>query len=207
MSVRVNLLPEATKQRGRASQQRLLAIGGIALLILVLAGLYLLQANRLSGLEADLADAENSLAVALSEQADLAPFADFEGRVNAVEGQLSAAFRDEVSLAAVLQDLAAVTPADTGLTDLNLVVQQADELEEVEQVGVLNLQGQVTSGLAPGVEHVLLNFERVGTFGQPFFDSSTVNEDGVADFSLEVALLPNARTDRYSDGLPQEFRR
>ena len=208
MSVRVNLLPEATKQQGRSNQQRLMALAGFAVLLVALGGAYLWQSSRLSNAEADLAAAQNSLAVARSEEADLAAFADIDRRVAEAEAQLSAAFAAEVSIAGVLQDIAAVTPTDTGLTNLNLVLEQPNpDAPPLPTVGSLNLTGQVTTGIAPGVERILLAFDKVGTFDEPFFNSTTVDEDGVATFSVDVGLLPSARTDRYTDGLPEEFRR
>ena len=208
MSVRVNLLPEATKQQGRSNQQRLIALAGFAALLLALGGAYLWQSNSLSNAEADLAAAENSLALAQSEEADLAPFADIDRRVAEAEAQLSAALAAEVSIAGILQDIAAVTPSDTGLTNMNLVLEQPNpDAPPQLTVGSLNLAGQVTTGIAPGVERILLAFDKVGTFDEPFFNSTTVDEDGVATFSVDVGLLPSARTDRYTDGLPEEFRR
>ena len=207
MTVRVNLLPEEITQRDRAMQQRLIAVAAGVFLLLVLGGALLFQLRQLSHAEDDLADAERQLAVARSEEAELRPFADIGQRVESAETQLTTALSTEVSLAGVLQDVAAVTPPDTGLTALNLTLAQPGGPATARSVGSLNLTGQVTSGIAPGVERVLLAYDKVGVFDEPFFNSTTVDPDGVATFSLDVGLLPIARTDRYSDGLPEELRR
>lgn len=207
MSVRVNLLPEATRTQDRANQQRIL-VGALALAFLaVLGGLFWWQSTRISNLESELAQAENRLAMAISEQGDLAVFADIDQRVAQAQGRLTSALSTEVSVAGILQDIAAVTPADTGLTAFNLTIVPPNDETPALTVGSVNLTGQVTSGIAPGVERILLDYGKVGSFDEPVFNSTTVDEDGVATFSLEVGLLPTARTDRYSDGLPEELRR
>lgn len=207
MSVRVNLLPEEITERNRATQQRLIAGAAALVLVLVLGGGLLWQMRQLSNAEDELAEAQRLLAVARAEEAELAPFADIGRRVDEAEGRLATALATEVSLAGVLQDVAAVTPPDTGLTTLNLTLAQPTAPGSVRSVGVVNLSGQVTSGIAPGVERVLLAYEKVGVFDVPFFNSTTVDPDGVATFSLDVSLLPSARTARYADGLPEELRR
>lgn len=207
MSVRVNLLPEATRTQGRANQQRVLVgVAGLAFLA-GLGGLFWWQSSRIADLEAELADAENRLAVAESEQDDLAVFADIEQRVAEAQERLISALSTEVSVAGILQDIAAVTPRDTGLSTLNITVVPPGDEQPSRTVGSVNLTGQVTSGIAPGVERILLDYGRVGSFDEPVLNSTTIDDEGVATFSLEVGLMPTARTERYAEGMAGELRR
>jgi hypothetical protein len=206
-SVRVNLLPEATKARDRASQQR-----GIAavLAVTLFAGLgvsYWTQVRSLAAAEEELVAAEQVLAARQAERADLATYADLDLRLQTAEQRLVTALGPEVSVASVLQDVAAVTPSNTGLLAMTMNLPRPVDATEPRTVGSVNVSGQVTSGLAPGVERVLLEYDKIGAFDEPYFNSSAVDEDGVALFNLDFGLLPNARTERYADGLPMELQR
>lgn len=206
-SVRVNLLPEATKARDRASQQRGIAA---ALAVTLLAGLgvsYWTQVRSLAAAEEELAAAEQVLAARQAERADLATYADLDLRLQTAEQRLETALGPEVSMASVLQDVAAVTPTNTGLLAMTMNLPRPVDSTEPRIVGSVNVSGQVTSGLAPGVERVLLEYDKIAAFDEPYFNSSAVDEDGVALFNLDFGLLPNARTERYADGLPMELQR
>jgi hypothetical protein len=209
MSVRVNLLPQETRARSRAAQHRAAAAGVGALVMVLLAGAYVAQGRQLAEAEARLADEETHLAMLTAERAELAVYADLDARLAESEERVRTAMVEEISVAGVLQDVAAVTPADTGLTGLNLTLDHpAEGATPVpgEPIGTLNLTGQTVAGHAPGVERILLQLDKVADFAEPFFNASTADEDEVATFSLDVGLLPTARTDRYEAGVPGELR-
>lgn len=206
MSVRVNLLPSATREKDKATQQRLVAAVAGVILLAVLGGAYLWGATQVSAAEDELAAAEAELAQIRSREADLAIFADIDRRVTTAEQRLATNLDGEVSIAGVLQDVALVTPEDTGLTALSVTVTRPTDAP-ARLVGSVNVTGQSLAGIAPGVERLLLSYDKVATFDEPLFNSSTVDQDEVANFSMDVGLLPLARTDRYVDGLPAEVRR
>ena len=207
MSVRVNLLPEATKARGRASQQRTALIGAFVALVVVIGVVHLLQIRTLNEAEEELLAAETERAVLTSERDDLAPYADLDQRLVAAKTRITAAMAEEVSIAGVLQDVAAVTPADTGLTSMTFVATPSTPETPSLTVGSVNISGQSTAGHAPGVERLLLDVGKVATFQEGFFNSSTEDEDGVSSFNIDIGVLPSAKTDRYAEGLPEEFSR
>jgi Tfp pilus assembly protein PilN len=207
MSVRVNLLPEATKQRGRANQQRLMALGAAGLLLLVLGGTWWWAANQVSQAEDRLAAEQSVTAGLRAEEAELIAFRDLADRREQAVETLIASMADEVSLAGVLQDLAAVMPEDAQMDTLAVNLQGVPERTDV--IGNLVITGQTLTSHAPGVERMLLALEKVATFGELFLNSSTLEEDQVdpvATFSLEGAVRAEARTDRYVDGLPGDLR-
>jgi Tfp pilus assembly protein PilN len=207
MSVRVNLLPEATKQRGRANQQRLMALGAAGLLLLVLGGTWWWAANQVSQAEDRLAAEQSVTAGLRAEEAELIAFRDLADRREQAVETLIVSMADEVSIAGVLQDLAAVMPADAQMDTLTVNLQGVPERTDV--IGNLVITGQTLTSHAPGVERMLLALEKVATFGELFLNSSTLEEDQVdpvATFSLEGAVRAEARTDRYVDGLPGDLR-
>ncbi len=207
MSVRVNLLPEATKQRGQANQQRLIALGAAGLLLLLLGGIWWWAANQVSQAEDRLAAEQSVTAGLRSEEAELVAFRDLADRRDQAVETLTASMSDEVSIAGVLQDLAAVMPADAQMDTLTVTVQRSEERADV--MGNLVITGQTLTSHAPGVERMLLALEKVSTFGELYLNSSTLDTeqvDPVATFSLEGAVRSEARTGRYVDGLPGDLR-
>jgi len=205
--VRVNLLPEATKQRGQANQQRLIALGAAGLLLLLLGGIWWWAANQVSQAEDRLAAEQSVTAGLRSEEAELVAFRDLADRRDQAVETLTASMSDEVSIAGVLQDLAAVMPADAQMDTLTVTVQRSEERADV--MGNLVITGQTLTSHAPGVERMLLALEKVSTFGELYLNSSTLDTeqvDPVATFSLEGAVRSEARTGRYVDGLPGDLR-
>ena len=207
MSVRVNLLPEATKQRGRANQQRLMAAAAAGVLLLALRGVWWWASSQVRQAEDRLA-AEQAVSAGLrAEEAELVAFRDLANRLDEAEEVLVASLSDEVSLAGVLQDLAAVMPEDAQIDTLTVGLQGVPE--RIDVIGNLVITGRTLTSHAPGVERMLLSLEKITTFGELFLNSSTLEqdqEDPVANFSLEGAVRAEARTDRYINGLPGELR-
>jgi hypothetical protein len=213
MSVRVNLLPAATRERDRAARQRGVAGGLFLVVLLALGSVWLVQDRKLGGLEAELAAEQQVLSGLQAEQAELAAYADLAARLSAADERVRTALSDEVSFAGALQDVAAVTPPDTGLLSLTIDVQppltdgtEAIAGASVGTVGTVNLSGHSLTGHAPGVERILLELDKVYNFDEPFFNSSTLDEDGVATFNLDVGLQPRSRTGRYDEGVPEDLR-
>ena len=211
MSVRVNLLPEATKQRGRDNQQRLLAAAAAGALLLVLGGVWLWASGQVRQAEDQLAAEQNVTAGLRAEEAELIAFRDLADRRDQAVEVLVASLSEEVSVAGVLQDLAAVMPEDAQLDTFSLNLAAPPE-DRADVVGSFNLTGQTLAAHAPGVERILLSMEKITTFGDMFLNSSSLADDleelddRVAAYSLDGMIRTEARTERYADGLPGEQR-
>jgi Tfp pilus assembly protein PilN len=218
MSVRVNLLPEATKQRAHVARQRYAVLGAVLGLAAVLGAAYWVQLSRVSEREAILA-AEQSRVDEL--QGDLAALAEFERlqqRRDQADGIVSVALSREVSLAGVLQDLAAVTPSSTWLESLSLNLQDEPSIplgSDRTIIGRFAASGLESQSHAPGLERLLLELDKVMSFDNVFFTNSTIVGDerdfvgGEGDettFSLEMDLDLTARTGRYDAGVPEVLR-
>ena len=201
MSVRVNLLPEEVHARGQANRTRILAGVLVVLLVGILAALSLLQRSSIGDAEDRLAAVEQQNAALQADIAALQPFADLEGRANTAVELVGDALSAESSLAAVLQDLSTVMPPNAQIDTLSITL--PGEAQEPASGGArlvygqLLATGQVLDGVAPGVERLIIDLERVAAFDNAYVTTSTVDDEGVATFSLEVDLGPEMLTERY----------
>jgi Tfp pilus assembly protein PilN len=207
MSVRVNLLPEATKQRDRAAQQRSVAALAGVVLLAGLGGVYLWQSSQVNQAEDQLLAEQARTSQLRGEQAELIAFQELADRRERSDEILISALGDEVSLAGVLQDVAAVMPADTQLETFAVDIPSPSD-PETDAVGTLSLTGKTLASHAPGVERVLVSLDKVASFREAYLNSSTLDEDDgrIATFSLDGQIGPEAETDRYINGLPEEWR-
>lgn len=207
MSVRVNLLPEATKQRDRASHQRAIAGLAVVVLLAVLGGVYLWAASEVTRAEEVLALEEARSAELRGEQAELIAFQELADRRDRSDAILQGTMGTEVSIAGILQDVAAVVPPDTELDALNITL-APPEIEGPPIVGTVNVSGRTLAAHAPGVERVLMGFNKISSFHEPYMNSSTLEDtDGrVAAFSIDSQITEQASTGRYANGLPEDPR-
>ena len=208
MSVRVNLLPEATKQRGRANQQRLVAAAAGLLLLLALGGVWLMGQMRISNAEDELASEQVRTAELRAEEAELVAFAALSGRRDAADAILATAMAEEVSLAAILQDLAAVIPTDTQFDTVGVQMTPPGDGNPAGTVGTLSISAKTLTAHAPGVERTLIGLDKISTFRDLYLNASSLDadDDRVASFSVDGSVSDSARTGRYLDGLPEELR-
>jgi hypothetical protein len=208
---RVNLLPREVAAKERERQARLLVVASGVLLLVALGGLYMLQLNRVSEAEDRLAAAEAERAALQQEVNRLNEFAALQQRRDSAVDTVTAAMGGEVSLAGVLQDVAAVMPSDAALQSLNISLHgDGSERAGGEPIGpswgIISGSGETHGRHAPGVERFLIHFDKIAAFFNVHVSSSTVDEDGFATFSFETDLGPEIFTGRYLDGLPERFR-
>lgn len=210
MSVRVNLLPEATRARSRASHQRSIALAAVAGLLLLLGGVWWWAASEVSDAEERLASEQARTSQLRSERAELISFQELADRRERAEARLTVALAGEVSAAGILQDLAAVVPPDTQLESLAITIEPgAFNAEEPGPfVGAFTLTGRTLTSHAPGVERVLMSLDKIASFRELYLNSSTLDDDDerIATFSLDGQLDRSVTTGRYADGLPEVLR-
>jgi Tfp pilus assembly protein PilN len=207
MSVRVNLLPEATKQRDRAAQQRSIAALAGVVLLAGLGGVYLWQSSQVSQAEDQLAAEQLHSSQLRGQQAELVAFQELADRRDRSAEILRTTMGAEVSFAGILQDVALVMPPDTELETLGVTLAQP-EVEGTPTVGTLSVTGRTLTAHAPGVERVLLALDKIVSLKEPYMNSSTLQDtdDRVAVFSIDSVIGSEAETRRYVDGLPEERR-
>lgn len=209
MSVRVNLLPGDVEERNRAARERA-AVGAAAVaVVVVLAIIYFVQAGRVNAAEEQLETANQRVAEREAEVADLQEFQQLEQQAEQAALLLAAALGDEPGVAGSLQDFAAVFPSNAELDSLSLTFADPTTapLGGVRPVfGTLTAAGRTLQGHAPGLERLLLELDKVATFSNVFFATSTLDEEGVSTFTVDLNLGEEVLTDRYADGLPEELR-
>jgi hypothetical protein len=210
MSVRVNLLPEATRARDRVARQRGgLAAAGVAL-VLGLGSLYWWQTGRINEAQMELAAEQERLAVLQADVVALREFEDLEERRALADDMISVALGGEVSLAGILQDIAAVMPSDAQLDQLTIAVggEGGTTTSEEPSVGSFTAVGRSLRNHAPGVERFLLELDKIGAFHDLFVSNSRLEdpEEVFATFTVESQLGTEVETGRYTDGVPEELR-
>lgn len=201
MSVRVNLLPGELASRERATRARGLAAAAGALLLAILGLLYFLQMRAIGDAQERLAATQAETTALQADIAALQPFADLEQRALSAADTVSAAMAREASVAAILQDLSAVLPPDAELLTLSVTIDEAPVAPSAGGTrlahGRISAAGRTTGGIAPGVERLLIDFGRVASFDNVYVTSSSVDDEGVATFALEIELGPEVLTERY----------
>ncbi|MEX0651501.1 MAG: hypothetical protein WD186_05680, partial [Actinomycetota bacterium] len=120
----VNLLPPDILQAQRYRRlTSLVFLGGIVLLVLVF-GYYLLQANKLSGVNDEVAAKNASNASLQADIAEKQKFADLQAKAQEKQQLLAAAYAGEASFSALLMDFSRVTPSDAFDNPLALQVSE-----------------------------------------------------------------------------------
>lgn len=210
MSVRVNLLPQATREHARAGRQRVIAYGAAGALVLALAASSYVQRGVRSDVTLELAAAESDLTTARREVAELALFDELETQLASASAVVNEALGGQATLAGVLQDLVLVLPADTSLVDLTVNLETPDivpvegesegEVVGPQPVGTLSLTGETLTGIAPGVERVLLGLEMADSFHDVHVASAATDDEGVTTFQLDLVLGPELLTGTHPAG-------
>lgn len=209
--VRVNLLPREAEDRERQRRARGGLIAGGLVLLLVLGGLYVLQLWRVGQAEEELRLAEERRNELQQELDRLSEFEALQRRRDDAVEVVETTMSHEASFAGILQDVAAVMPSDAALLDLSATVTVEPQPDQEFALGgpswgTITGSGETVGGHAPGVERFIVQFDKIAAFFNIHVSSSTVDEDGFANFSFESQLGPEIFTGRYLDGLPERLR-
>ena len=209
--VRVNLLPQETADKQRASRARAGAAAGLGVIVLGIAGAWWYMGTQVDEANDELAVEQETLTALRADLAELSEFDELSQRAQDADANLAVVLGNEVSLAGLMQDVAAVMPTDTELTALNVTVDTATAptLGDVRPaIGAITMQGRTVQGHAPGVERLMLELDKLASLDDLFMSNSTLEENelvttDVAAFSLEADLGPEGLTNRYVNGLPE----
>lgn len=211
--VSVNLLPQEQTERLRARRVSQYTAGAVVLLVGLMGGGYMLRLAEVGQAEEarDLAQAEVvRLETEVAQLAEYGELAQFMANRNTL---LAAAMEHEIAFSEVLNDLSLAFPSHASLRGLTIAANEAEAgaqdsaIDFGESVARAEFNGYSVERYAPGVETVLVDFDRVHTFFNTFVTSAsegTVAETDVTDFSGTVTLDRDAYTGRYADGLPEE---
>lgn len=210
MSVRVNLLPASTRAHGRAVRQRGILAASSLLLVLLLGGIWFWQGTRINDAEQRLADAERETALLRSQVTDLALFGDLRDEVNRLDGAVADTLAYEVTVAGLLQDLAASVAENAQVDNLNVTLLDEPERDPITgqlAIGTFTMSVQALSVHAPGVERFLLGLDQQLSFFDVHVSTSTIDAEredelDVVTFSVDGRLSEVLLTRRYALGVP-----
>lgn len=152
----VNLLPPDILQRQNTRRLTTsVIVAGLVVVGLILA-FYLLQVNRLSGVESDIQAQEETNRSIERDIQELQPFEDLQIQADQAVELLRSAYRGEMSFSQALMDVSRITPSDSYLQDLQVAVGDPSVNGDVTFIGTLAFQAE-----AVGIDTVALWISRV----------------------------------------------
>jgi hypothetical protein len=208
----VNLLPEEVGAERRVRRRAALSVVGVVVFVAALAGLYVHKLGQVNDAEAARDEAAVEVADLEQQVAQLQPFRELADRLNARNAILASAMSREISYARALNDVALAFPASASLQSLEISLTSPEDSGD----GVINFgtpvanvtySGYSTERYAPGVETVLVEFDRVSPLFNVRLSTAATEERGsteVTNFDGTAAMSESARTGRYVNGLPPE---
>lgn len=207
-SVRVNLLPREIEERRVGRRVAGFSVFGVVLVVALLGLLYFMKVTELRAAEEEREVVQSQVDALNAEIAELAQYRQLAEELEARNALLATAMADEVSFARVLNDLALAFPNNSSLRTLTATLQEPVAPTGAAEPAVLSLtfNGYSVERYAPGVETVVVEFDRVPMFFRTFVTTAQQEEiadTGVTGFSGSVHLSDEAQTKRYADGLPE----
>lgn len=210
MSVRVNLLPAASRERARAARRRGYLIGAVAAVVVALGGVHAWTLSTISQARTERDAAQADVQAVQREIGDMAEFAQLEREHAEAETVLTSALAGEISLAGVLQDVALAVPDDIALTDLEVtrIGEPLPGAVVIPAAARLTASGEALRGAAPGVELFLWQLGQLSAVTDPYVSSLTAiaDEPEAVSFTVEADLNDQVYTQRYATGLPKDLR-
>jgi Tfp pilus assembly protein PilN len=208
MTVRVNLLPREFEVLARQRRTAFITAAVLLAFIAALAALYVLQLGAVASARADRDDARAEVTRLETRVAELQQYQQMADQLAARNALLTTAMEREISWSRVLNDLSLAFPGNASLQTLAATALAPGDVGLGEDTPVANLQfsGYSVEEYAPGVEAVLIEFDKVRSFFNVFLATAAQEEiDGteVTNFNSTVQLDEEAYTHRYVDGLPE----
>ena len=202
----VNLLPPELRERQAIRRRTSLAvILGVGVIVLV-GVFYVLQTQRLAGVEDDLAAQQDRNAQLSSEIGALQQFADLQAELQAKQGLVDTLFLNEVSWSSALLDVSRVIPDASYLTNLTgqvtaVAVDPAAPEAETTLIGSMTFQGAALE--TETIANWLTRLEQIEGWVNPWVTSAqeTLPFSGIYTFSSGLDLSASAATDRGQGGV------
>lgn len=208
MSVRVNLLPREIEERRAARRTTGISVFAVILFVALLGVLYVLKLNEIRDAEEEREVVRSEVAQLEAQIAELEQFRRLAEELEARNALLADAMGAEVSFARVLNDLSLAFPTSSSLRTLTATLQDPVPPPGAEQPSVMSVafNGYSVERYAPGVEVVIVEFDRVPIFFSTYVTNAQeeeLHDSDVTGFTGSVQLNEEARTRRYADGLPE----
>jgi hypothetical protein len=201
----VNLLPPDILQR--QGQRRLttsVIVAGAVIMGLIIA-FYLLQVNRLGGVEDDIQAQERTNQSIQNEIDALQPFEDLQIQADQSLEMLRGAYAGEMSFSQAMMDVSRITPSDSYLQNLAIGLEEPTVNGDVTFIGTIAFNAQ-----AIGIDTVALwisRVEEIEGWVNPWIASVETTDSSLdirsfpvnADLTSE-ALTPRGRGDLEATG-------
>ena len=196
--MRINLLPPEVLERQRTRRRTVMVFGAGLLVLLVLAGFYLVQVLTLQGVEEDIEIQQAVNAELEAQIAELQDIAALEAEIERTRVVLSGLLADRVLWSGILRDISLVIPGEVWLSGLTaqLGLGEGGETDPAVTTGVV---GQISfSGFAFDHRDVALwlsRLEDVRGFVNPWLSTSSKTEVGAQEavsFTSSVDLSDQA---------------
>lgn len=197
----VNLLPREILQGQRTRKTTVMILGAGAVLVALMFGFYLLQGQRLSGVESDIEAQDQTNAAIQGKISDLQRFEDLQVQAQQKADLLAGAYAGEVAYSGLLMDLSRVTPSGAYLQSLSVAGAETQPAEGEEATGATFVGTMAVAGEALGVETVsqfLTQIEQVDGWVNPWA-SSVAEVDAALDswsYAMTVDLTDAVLTPR-----------
>lgn len=212
LSAGVNLLPQEIDTERRARRRAVVSALGVVVFIAVLGGLYTHKLDQVREAEQARDEAATEVANLEQERAQLQEYRELADFLDARNALLADAMSDEVSFARALNDVALAFPASASLETLDISLVEGEESGEGgiafgRSVAEVSYTGYSTERYAPGVETVLIEFDRVSPLFNVYVNNAAEEERSgteVVNFNGMASMDESARTGRYDNGLPPE---
>lgn len=202
-----NLIPAAVTGQRKVARARMMAMGGVAVAVLGVGGLWVLSSAQASDAEAQLAAAQTQGAQLLAQQAKFAEIPRVAGQVTAAKDDLGTALQGEVAWSAVLTTIQASAPEGITVQRVtgSLPSQAAPGGAVAAQaagIGQVTIAG--TAASFPEVSAWLRSLGKVSSFESPTLTRSARDQgageeipvafEGTVSLSAQALVNPSAAT-------------
>ncbi|HNE88093.1 MAG: PilN domain-containing protein [Candidatus Nanopelagicales bacterium] len=200
-----DLIPPAILLRRQVQRSKRMVLFALLAVVALLAGLFVIGRVQLASATAELATAQQRLRDAEAEKAKYAEVPAVYAAVDAARAELAQAMGNEVQVARLVANLAAIMPPSVSLTQVSMIIGPEDEADTVAKAtdeAVAPLVGTVTfSGEAATFNDVSLWIETLRN--NPDYqnviltDVSRDDTNGVYLFTNTAELTDQALSGRY----------
>jgi Tfp pilus assembly protein PilN len=204
----VNLLPPDILQ-GQRYRRRTYSIAALgAVIIAVILAFFFLQVGRLSTVNGDIEDAQQTNTSLQTQIDENQKYEDLQVQAQQAQGQLDAAYAGEVSFSGMLMDLSRVIPSDAFLTSMSTTITPTSSAEGAETTTTTPLIGTMTmSGEAIGFDSLsqfLTQLQMVQGWVNPWMPTISADTEvpNAFTFTTSVDLTDEVETPRGRGEVP-----
>lgn len=194
----VNLLPPEIRQGQRVRKVTIGVLLAGAVLGLAVFGFFILQSQRLAGVEDDIQAQDDANAQIQAQINDLQEFEDLQVEAQRKQALVSEAYAGEVSFSGILQDLSDITPDTSYLTSFSVALEAGPEETETTFVGTIQI-GAIASNVQT-LSSWLTGVEQIEGWVNPWIPSYSTDDADDVTFSIGVDLTDQAWTQRGGGG-------